>query len=78
MTAQGPYEPTWTNRRRVVFAWQAYFFACFPAVVFLAPEHSAEIALWILGTIEGLLLTYYLIGPSYEYVKAWVGWRAGK
>ena len=75
---QGPYEPTWTNRRRVVWGTLVYCAAMFGFVVFQAPVHTAELALWIIGTIAGLTLTYYLIGPSYEYIKAWIGWRGGK
>lgn len=75
---QGPYEPTWTNRRKVVFVSLPFYAVAFLAVVFFAPPQTATAALWIIGGLAGVTITYYLIGPSWEGVRAFTALMGSK
>lgn len=71
---QGPYQPTWTNRRRVVFLWLGQTAVALHLDWFGVYDISENIQFANL-TVAGLLLTYYLIGPSWEGVRAFIAWR---
>lgn len=66
---QGPYQPSWKNRRLVVRLVLAYCGVIIPAIVFFGPDTKpAETAVWGLSGVAVFLLAYYLIGPSYEII----------
>ncbi|MFT6490903.1 MAG: hypothetical protein ACJAXQ_001687 [Parvibaculaceae bacterium] len=64
------YRPTWRNRRKLVFISLVYIALTLPAIVFWAPAGSrGDSAVYGLLSLAGLVITYYLIGPSVELVK---------
>jgi len=75
---QGPYRPTWTNRRLVVRLCLIYLAALWPPVIFLAPAATATQAQWGIVGLGGIVITYYLIGPSWEGVRMFTALMVGK
>lgn len=66
---QGPYQPSWRNRRMVVRLTLIYCGAMLPAIIFYGPDtRTAETGVWGLCGVAVFLLAYYLIGPSYELI----------
>jgi sugar phosphate permease len=63
----GPYAPTWTNRRRVVFGVLGFCLPAIVAVAFFAPDTApASTVAWALGGVIMTTLGFYLYGPSLE------------
>lgn len=73
---KGPYEPTWTNRRRLTFLWLA-FSAVSLSLDWVGVYDISEGIQFAIFTVCGLLITYYLIGPSWEGVQAFLAWKQG-
>jgi hypothetical protein len=70
----GPYKPTWTNRRRVTFGWLGQTVIALHLDWYGIYDISEAVQHSIL-VVAGILLTWYLIGPSWEGVKTFIAWR---
>ena len=67
---RGPYAPKWTYRRLIVFFGVPYCLLSNTALAFWGPDTDVAKAVAILhGSVCFLLITYYLIGPSWEGVQ---------
>lgn len=67
---EGPYNPTWTRRREIVRLVLGWLGVIFPLIVLFGADTQATVAaVWVMGAMGGLVVTYYLMGPSWQ---AWV------
>lgn len=73
---QGPYQPTWTNRRRLMLFCLAFSGGVLLgawAGVLTIPEEVQLALIWL----DSLLITWYLMGSSAEDLAKIFTWKKG-